>query len=89
LEANTITLPGGHIYVSKGLVREARTPDELAGIIAYEFGHVAHRDGHETIMQDAGIALLFGMPLGDFVGGGAVVVAAKTLLRTSYSRGCG
>jgi predicted Zn-dependent protease len=37
-------------------------------------------------MQGAGVALLFGMLLGDFVGGGAVVVAAKTLLRTSYSR---
>jgi len=85
-EANAITLPGGHIYVFEGLVREARTADELAGIIAHEFGHVAHRDGTRTIMQGAGVALLFGMLLGDFVGGGAVVVAAKTLLRTSYSR---
>jgi Zn-dependent protease with chaperone function len=85
-EANAITLPGGHIYVFQGLVGEARMPDELAGIIAHEFGHVAHRDGTRTIMQGAGVALMFGMLLGDFVGGGAVVVAAKTLLRTSYSR---
>ena len=85
-EPNAITLPGGHIYVFEGLVREAQTPDELAGIIAHEFGHVAHRDGTRTIMEGAGVALLFGMLLGDFVGGGAVVVATKTLLRTSYSR---
>jgi Zn-dependent protease with chaperone function len=85
-EANAITLPGGHIYVYQGLVGEARTPDELAGVIAHEFGHVAHRDGTRTIMQGAGVALMFGMLLGDFIGGGAVVVAAKTLLRTSYSR---
>src|SRR5262249_16662146 len=85
-EANAITLPGGHIYVFQGLVREPLTPDQLAGIIAHEFGHVAHRDGTRTIMQGAGVALLFGMLLGDFVGGGAVVVAAKTLLRTRYSR---
>jgi len=85
-EANAITLPGGHIYVYQGLVRAARTPDELAGVIAHEFGHVAHRDGTRKIVQDAGLALLFGMLLGDFIGGGAVVVAAKTLLRTSYSR---
>jgi Zn-dependent protease with chaperone function len=85
-EANAITLPGGHIYVYEGLVRAARTPDELAGVIAHEFGHVAHRDGTRKIVQDAGLALLFGMLLGDFIGGGAVVVAAKTLLRTSYSR---
>ena len=85
-EANAITLPGGHIYVYQGLVREARTPDELAGIIAHEVGHVAHRDGTRKIVQDAGLSLLFGMLLGDFFGGGAVVVAAQTLLRTSYSR---
>ena len=74
------------MYVYQGLVGEARTPDELAGVIAHELGHVAHRDGMRTIMQGAGVALMFGMLLGDFIGGGAVVVAAKTLLRTSYSR---
>jgi Zn-dependent protease with chaperone function len=85
-EANAITLPGGHIYVYEGLVKAAQTPDELAGVIAHELGHVAHRDGTRKIVQDAGLALLFGMLLGDFIGGGAVVVAARTLLRTSYSR---
>jgi Zn-dependent protease with chaperone function len=85
-EANAITLPGGRMYVFQGLLGEAQTPDELAGVIAHEFGHVAHRDGTRTIMQGAGVALMFGMLLGDFIGGGAVVVAAKTILRTSYSR---
>jgi Zn-dependent protease with chaperone function len=32
------------------------------------------------------MSLLFGMLLGDFVGGGAVIVAAKAVLQTSYSR---
>jgi Zn-dependent protease with chaperone function len=85
-EANAIALPGGHIYVYQDLVRESQTPDELAGVIAHEIGHVAHRDGTRKIVQAAGLSLLFGMLLGDFIGGGAVVVAAQTLLRTSYSR---
>jgi Zn-dependent protease with chaperone function len=85
-EANAIALPGGHIYVYGGLVGAAQTPDELAGIIAHEFGHVAHRDGTRKIVQDAGLALLSGLFLGDVIGGSAVVVAAKTILRTSYSR---
>jgi predicted Zn-dependent protease len=38
------------------------------------------------VLQGAGLSLLFGMLLGDFVGGGAVVFAAKTILQTSYSR---
>lgn len=85
-ELNAITLPGGHIYVFQGLVAAARSPDELAGVIAHEVGHAAHRDGLRTIVQGAGLSLLFGMLLGDFVGGGAVIFAAKTILQTRYSR---
>jgi hypothetical protein len=85
-ESNAITLPGGHIYVFEGLIDEARTPDELAGVVAHEVGHVAHRDGTRTVLEGAGLSLLFGMLLGDFVGGGAVIFAAKAALQTSYSR---
>jgi Zn-dependent protease with chaperone function len=85
-ENNAITLPGGYIYVFQGLLNKAETPDELAGVIAHEIGHVANRDGTRTVLQAAGLSLLFGMLLGDFVGGGAVVFAAKTILQTSYSR---
>ncbi|MGZ5843627.1 MAG: M48 family metallopeptidase [Xanthobacteraceae bacterium] len=85
-EANAVTLPGGYIYVFQGLVDKAESPDELAGVIAHEVGHVAHRDGTRTVLQAAGISLLFGILLGDFVGGGAVVFAAKTILQTRYSR---
>ena len=46
-EANAIALPGGHIYVFQGLINKAESPDELAGVIAHEIGHVAHRDGTE------------------------------------------
>lgn len=85
-EANAITLPGGHIYVFEGLIRAAESEDEVAGVIAHEIGHVAHRDGTRSVLQTAGISFLFGMLLGDFVGGGAVVIAAKTVLNSSYSR---
>jgi Zn-dependent protease with chaperone function len=85
-DANAIALPGGYIFVYQGLIDAARTPDELAGVIAHEVGHVAHRDGTRSVLQTAGLSLLFGMLLGDFVGGGAVVLAAKTILQTSYSR---
>lgn len=85
-EVNAITLPGGRVYVFEGLVEKAATVDELAGVMGHEFGHVAHRDGTKTVLETAGLSLLFGMLLGDFTGGGAVVVAAKTVLRTAYSR---
>lgn len=85
-EANAFALPGGHIYVYQGLIDQAERPDEVAGVLAHEIGHVAHRDGTRTVLQTAGLSFLFGMMLGDFVGGGAVVIAARTVLKSSYSR---
>jgi Zn-dependent protease with chaperone function len=85
-EPNAFALPGGHVYVFEGLIDAARVPDEVAGVLAHEIGHVAHRDGTRAVLQAAGLSFLFGIMLGDFVGGGAVVVGAKTVLRSSYSR---
>jgi Zn-dependent protease with chaperone function len=85
-EPNAIALPGGHIYVFRGLIAKADTPDEVAGVIAHEIGHVARRDGTRSVLQAGGLTFLFGMLLGDFVGGGAVVMAARSVLQSSYSR---
>jgi Zn-dependent protease with chaperone function len=85
-ETNAIALPGGHIYVFRGLIDKADKADEVAGVIAHEIGHVAHRDGTKAILEGAGLSFLFGMLLGDFVGGGAVVLAARNVLQSSYSR---
>jgi predicted Zn-dependent protease len=85
-EANAVALPGGRIYVYEGLIGKSERADELAGVLAHEIGHVAHRDGTRSILQSAGISFLFGMLLGDFVGGGAVVIGARAVLQSSYSR---
>jgi predicted Zn-dependent protease len=85
-DPNAFALPGGYVYVFQGLIDQAERPDELAGVMAHEIGHVAQRDGTRSLLQGAGLSFLFGMLLGDFVGGGAVVVATTTLLRLSYSR---
>lgn len=85
-ESNAVALPGGHIYVFEGLVSQSRSADELAGVIAHEIGHVAHRDGTRSLLEAAGLSFLFGVLLGDFTGGGLVVIAAKTVVQSAYSR---
>lgn len=85
-EANAVALPGGYIYVFDGLIQQAESADEVAGVIAHEIGHVAHRDGMRSVMQAGGLTFLFGLVLGDFVGGGAVVVATRAVLQLAYSR---
>ena len=85
-EINAIALPGGQIYLFAGLIAKAETPDELVGVIAHEIGHVARRDNVKAVLETAGLSFLFGILLGDFVGGGSIVVAARTVLQSSYSR---
>jgi Zn-dependent protease with chaperone function len=85
-EPNAFALAGGHIYVLRGLIEAAKDVDEVAAIIAHELGHVANRDGTRGIVQTAGVSLIFGMLLGDFVGGVAVVAAAQSLLQARFSR---
>lgn len=85
-EPNAFALAGGHIYVLQGLIDNAKDVNEVAAIIAHELGHVANRDGIRSVLQSGGLSLIFGMVLGDFVGGAAIVVAAQTLLKAAYSR---
>jgi Zn-dependent protease with chaperone function len=86
-EANALALPGGHIYVFEGLIDKSENVHELAGVLSHEIGHVANRDGTRSILQAAGLSFLFGMMLGDFVGGTAVIIGARAVLQSSYSRG--
>jgi Zn-dependent protease with chaperone function len=83
---NAIALPGGIIYIFRGLIAKSENVDEVAGVLAHEIGHVAHRDATRAVLQAAGLSFLLGMVLGDFVGGGAVVIATRAILQLSYSR---
>jgi Zn-dependent protease with chaperone function len=86
LAANAFAIPGGHVYVFEGLIETANTPDELAGVIAHETGHVAHCDGVRALLQSAGLSFGLGMLLG---GGGAAVIGVRTVLQSSYSHPAG
>ena len=85
-EVNAITIPGGFIYVYAGLLANASRIDEVAAVIGHEMGHVDHRDGTKTAVETGGLSVLFGLLLGDFTGGGAVVLTATKLLSLAYSR---
>jgi predicted Zn-dependent protease len=57
-ETNAFALPGGYIYVSRGLLALARSEDEVANVLAHEVGHVAARHAAQRETQALGVGLL-------------------------------
>jgi predicted Zn-dependent protease len=68
-EPNAFALPGGHIYLSRGLLTVANSEAEIANVIGHEIGHVAarHAARQEAHVQTLGVATL----LSDLMSGGA------------------
>lgn len=48
---NAFALPGGHVYVNRGLIERTQNVSELAGILAHEIGHVAARHGAKNLQR--------------------------------------
>lgn len=83
---NAIALPGGRIYLFAGMLQKAENVDEIAGVLAHEMGHVAHRDGLRVLLQSGGSSFLLGLLFGDVAGSSTVIFMARMLTQTSYSR---
>jgi Zn-dependent protease with chaperone function len=83
---NAFALPGGKVYVFKGLLAKADNADEIAGILAHEIGHLKHRDSTRNLIYSGGTSFLIGLLFGDITGSGALVVASRSLVTASYSR---
>jgi len=63
-EVNAFALPGGFIYVNKGLILEASNEGELVSVIAHEVGHVVARHGTEQLTRQYGFSVVTSLVLG-------------------------
>ena len=52
-EVNAFALPGGWLYVNRGLITTAESESELAGVIGHEIGHVDKKHGARGHQQTA------------------------------------
>lgn len=83
---NAVALPGGRILIFRGLIDAADTPEEVAGVLAHEIGHVIHRDPTRNVLRAAGTAGIIGVLLGDVFGGTVIGAASDAILNASYQR---
>ena len=52
-QVNAFAVPGGFIYVNRGLIDRARSLDELAGVIGHEIAHVTLRHSVKQMEQQS------------------------------------
>jgi predicted Zn-dependent protease len=76
-EINAFALPGGYVYITRGIMAYLDSEADMAGVIGHEIGHVTARHGAQraTRQQDAALVGLLGGVLGavlDAKGGGGI-----------------
>jgi predicted Zn-dependent protease len=87
---NAFALPGGYVYVTRGILAHFNSEDELAGVLGHEIGHVVARHGAEQMSraQLAGLGLGLGSILSeDFAQFADLAGAGLGLLFLKFSRG--
>ncbi|MEX2302051.1 MAG: M48 family metalloprotease [Bryobacterales bacterium] len=75
---NAFALPGGHIYVNRGLIEAADNEAQLAGVMAHEISHVALRHGTNQASK-ASVAQMPLAILGGLLGSNSTATALAQL----------
>ena len=87
-EVNAFAVPGGYLYVNRGLIEAADSECELAGVLGHEIGHVVGKHSARQLTQQYGLSILASLALGEDPGMVAQLTAQilSTGAITSYSR---
>jgi len=94
-EINAFSIPGGHLYITKGTLDVVESDDEVAAVLAHEVAHNAKRHSLEAIQKEAraerqlALVLLATVLSGQRVDAGNVMLVGsllKAAVVNSYSR---
>src|SRR6185436_20171303 len=90
-EINAFALPGGYVYVTRGIMAFLDSEAELAGVMGHEIGHVTVRHGAQraTRRQSAGIGVIAATVLGAVLEIGGVSGATTIASQLSQSAAAG
>ena len=84
---NAFAIPGGHVVILTGLLEEADSAEEVAGVLAHELAHVTRRHSLRNIVKSAGLLVILQALLGDSSGLlGLATEASRYLLEQKFSR---
>jgi predicted Zn-dependent protease len=82
---NAFALPGGYVYVLKGLMDYIKTDDQLAAVIAHEVGHITARHSIKRLQASYGsiVAIIAAMQANGALAGGLNATLQTMLLEYS------
>jgi len=85
---NALALPGGYIFVTRGMLEKLTSEAQLAGILAHEIVHVVARDTSAAISREIGISIILSAVTSEKTPQSALLVANLTrqILGLRYSR---
>ncbi len=80
---NAFALPGRHIVLVSGLVKAAKAPEEIAGVLAHEMGHGLEKDPEALFVRNIGMKVVFELLIW---GDRSAAIFRAMLLQARYSR---
>jgi predicted Zn-dependent protease len=87
-QINAFALPGGYIFITKGLLKKINSENQLAGVLAHEVVHVVARDTAALMSREIGMSVLMAAASSTDAPAGVLRAAQVThqILGLSYSR---
>ncbi len=85
---NAFALPGGYVFITKGMLEKLKTEAQLAAILSHETVHVVARDTSNAMSNQIGISLLLAAITSGETSRGVLTAAelARRIIGLRYSR---
>ncbi len=85
---NAISLPGGYVFITKGMLKNLDSEAQLAGVLGHEVVHIVARDTANMMSNEIGISILLAAVASDKTPQDVVQAAdiARQILSLKYSR---
>lgn len=87
-EINAFAVPGGHIYVNRGLIERTTNMSELAGVIGHEIAHVTQRHSMKQMAaaQRANVGISLGCILAPSACQGIAGTGVSVLAQAGFAK---